>query len=156
MLFTLNNFVNANKKVIKNMANSNKTNEEIKRFLIEFWNSVCENILEWNLLECKDLSKKSLREDFIITQGVSFLALGLLADFFASNPGINMKQHLFRLRNIDWARNNLRTWSGSAIKSNGKINRNTSGINLTYLTIKHLVDLPLNQTEKNTLERRKA
>ena len=99
-------------------------------------------------MDCGELSKKDLRENYIVTQGVTILALGRLGKFYFENPEINMEQSLIGLRSVDWLRNNTETWLGRAIKTNGSINRSEHGIYLTYVQIKRYLNLPISEEEK--------
>ncbi len=155
MLFTLNNFVNANKKVVKSFEVASLNNEETINYLSKYWNLVVQNINEWCDLERRDITKKELRENYIITQGITILALGLLADFFFNHKEYKMENYLPNLKKIDWSRNNNKCWLGCAIKQNRRINRTDSGINLTFLRIKSLINLPMTESEKIALERSK-
>ena len=102
---------------------------------------------EWNEMDAGELSKKSLREDYITTQGLIILAFGRLCEFYCTNPSIDMVKTLKGLKKIDWLRNNEASWMHRAIKPNGKINRNEQGIFLTYVEIKRLLDLPISDDE---------
>lgn len=151
MLFTLNNFVNSTRKFSSKIGDTFSI-EEAKNYLIRFWNLVVANITEWNELEARELSKRDLREHFIVTQGVVILAFGQLADYcFESN--VSLEETLPGLSEIDWSRSNEKDWMGCAIKSNGKINRTSRGIVLTYLRIKQLIGLPLKKSEKAELKK---
>ena len=143
-IFTLNTFYTANKRICKEIGDSKKTEELVHTF----WNNVVANIREWNEMDRGELSKKSLREDFIITQGLIILALGRLGEFYCANPEINMVKTLKGLQEIDWLRNNEECWLNRAIKPNGKINRNEQGIFLTYIQIKRLLSLPISEEER--------
>ena len=142
-IFTLNTFYSANKRITKIIG----TSEEAEKTIFDFWNSVVKNIREWNEMDSGELSKKSLREDYIITQGLIILALGRLCEFYCNNPNIDMMKTLKGLRKIDWLRNNESSWMNRAIKVNGKINRNEQGIFLTYVEIKRLLNLPITEDE---------
>jgi len=142
-MFTLNTFYNANKRIVKIMKNIDKD----KSFIRYFWMNVVENMREWNEMDRGDLSKKSLRENYIVTQGLTILALGRLCEFFYEYDDLDMKESLKGLYRIDWLRNNTECWIGRAIKPNGKINRNEQGIYLTYIQIKRLLGLPISQEE---------
>lgn len=148
-LFTLNTFYTAHKRIVKIMGDG----PESEAFIKQFWNSVVINMREWNDMDKGELSKKSLREDYIITQGLIILAFGRLCEFYCKNPDIDMVDSLKGLKNVDWLRNNEEHWMGRAIKSNGKINRNEQGIFLTYIQIKRLLNLPISEEElkKETL-----
>lgn len=142
-IFTLNTFQEANKRVCKIIQDTDKA----ERFIYSFWNDVVVNMREWNEMDSGELSKKSLREDYITTQGLIILALGRLCEFYCANPEIQMSESLKGLKTIDWLRNNEECWMNRAIKPNGKINRNEQGIFLTYIQIKRLLSLPITDTE---------
>ena len=142
-IFTLNTFYTAHKRITKIIEDVSKREE----FITEFWRNVVLNMREWNEMNSGELSKKSLREDYITTQGLIILAFGRLCEFYSENPQINMAQSLKGLRKIDWLRNNEECWMNRAIKPNGKINRNEQGIFLTYIQIKRLLNLPISNEE---------
>ena len=142
-LFTLNTFYTAHKRIIKIIGVSEKTEQYIK----EFWSNVVSNMREWNEMDTGELSKKSLREDYITTQGLIILAFGRLCEYYCENPSVDYKESLKGLRSIDWLRNNESSWMNRAIKPNGKINRNEQGIFLTYIEIKRLLGLSIADNE---------
>ena len=142
-IFTLNTFYTANKRIFKVIDAPQKA----EKLIHAFWSNVVSNMREWNEMDNCELSKKSLREDYITTQGLIILALGRLGEFYCSNPKINMVKSLKGLRKIDWLRNNEECWMNRAIKPNGKINRNEQGIFLTYIQIKRLLSLPISDEE---------
>ena len=142
-IFTLNTFQEANKRICKVIQDLNKA----EHLVYSFWNNVVLNMREWNEMDNGELSKKSLREDYITTQGLIILALGRLCEYYCANPEIHMVQSLKGLKKIDWLRNNEECWMNRAIKPNGKINRNEQGIFLTYIQIKRLLSLPITNEE---------
>lgn len=142
-LFTLNTFFTAHKRISRIVGNYT----ESENLILAFWENVVLNMREWNEMDRGDLSKKSLRENYIITQGLIILAFGRLCEFYAQNAQIDMKKSLEGLRKIDWLRNNENNWMNRAIKPNGKINRNEQGIVLTYIQIKRLLALPITKEE---------
>ena len=142
-IFTLNTFQEANKRICKVIPDPDKA----EQLVYSFWNNVVLNMREWNEMDKGELSKKSLREDYITTQGLIILALGRLCEFYCANPEIHMVQSLKGLKKIDWLRNNEECWMNRAIKPNGKINRNEQGIFLTYIQIKRLLSLPITNEE---------
>lgn len=142
-LFTLNNFYNANKLIVENK----KINDTIIEYVTKYWKSVVDSIAEWKMLMNKEITKKSLREEYIITQGVVLLALGMLGNYFFNNKQIKMEKYLKKLNNINWLRSNDE-WHNRAIH-NGKISRNQTTIRLTYIHIKELIGIELDQKEKD-------
>lgn len=143
-IFTLNTFYGANKRIL---GAAKMTLDEKYTFVHKFWQTVAQNMREWNEMDRGDLSKKDLRENYIVTQGVTLLALGRLGKFYLDSPETNMEESLKELRSIDWLRNNTTSWLGRAVKSNGQINRNERGIFLTYVEIKRLLNLPITTEE---------
>ena len=142
-IFTLNIFYSANKRILKKSTDI----PSVESFIFSFWQNVVNNITEWNEMYRGDLSKKDLRENYIITQGVTILAFGQLGQFYYHNKGINMTESLEKLREIDWLRNNTKYWMHRAVKQNGAINRNEHGIQLTYIQIKRLLELDISNEE---------
>ncbi len=142
-IFTLNTFYTAHKRITKIIGTSQEAEATIKNF----WYHVVANMREWNEMDSGELSKKSLREDYITTQGLIILAFGRLCEFFCVNSSIDVKESLKGLKKIDWLRNNESSWMNRAIKPNGKINRNEQGIFLTYIEIKRLLGLPISNDE---------
>lgn len=141
-LFTLNSFYTANKMIV----GSKKLTEELSDFCTKYWNLVVANIVEWRMLENKELTKKSLREEYIITQNVVLYAFGKLGTFFLNNPQLNMNDYLLNLKKINWLRTDPQ-WDGRTI-INGKIAVKAQNINLTYLKIKELIGIELSVAEK--------
>ncbi len=141
-IFTLNTFFTANKRLYKLVKNE----ENCEKFVLKYWNNVIMNMREWNEMDSGELSKKSLRENYITTQGLIILSLGRLSEFYYTHPQIDMIESLKGLKKIDWLRNN-KNWMNRAIKPDGKINRNEQGIFLTYIEIKRLLDIEIKNEE---------
>lgn len=142
-IFTLNTFLTANKRIVKIVG----TDVNAENLILSFWTNVVKNMREWNEMDIGELSKRSLREDYIITQGLIILALGRLCEFYCTHPYVDMTDSLKKLKTIDWLRSNECSWMNRAIKVNGKINRNEQGIFLTYIEIKRLLELPISEEE---------
>ena len=120
-LFTLANFLRANKRIIREY----KDVETTKMFLIKYWNTLISNIVEFNLLQDKQLYKCDLREDYILTLSVTLQIFGRLGKYFyEDNLDLNL---LNLLKNIDWSRTN-KEWINRIISSSGKILNNEDAI----------------------------
>jgi DNA sulfur modification protein DndB len=150
MLFTLNNFYNANILMFQGLAVEG-ANE--KRALL-YWDLLSKSITEWAELTSKEITKKSLREDYIVTQGVVLLAFGKIGNEIMKDLAIDMSSTIPRLSNIDWARNNP-LWEGRAIRE-GRIERNRKSIHLTYLAIKEMIGMPMSEQEKRLNNHRRG
>lgn len=142
-LFTLNTFYIANKKIV----GGNELSDEAEAFLVKFWNCVAKNIIQWNELTKKEISKVDLRENYIVTQGVVIQALGLIGAFFYKNPEIDIEMYLSRLQAIDWKRN-ASQWRLRVIRADGKIITSNKAINLTAIQIKKEIGLKLSEEEE--------
>lgn len=147
-LFTLNSFYTANKMII----GSRKLTDDLVSFCEKYWNFIVENIVEWKMLDNKELTKKSLREDYIITQNVVLYAFGKLGSFFLNNQEIKMENYLKNLKKINWLRCDP-LWYGRTIV-NGKIAVKKKNVNLTFLEIKELIGIELSSAEKEINEMR--
>ena len=117
-LFTLNTFYTANKYIFPVGAIQNQKSDEA--FLQRFWNSVVDNMVQWNELQTKELSKVDLRENYIATQGIVIQALGRVGRYFFEHPDSNVGEKLEGLRKISWKRN-AKLWQQRAIRENGRI-----------------------------------
>lgn len=141
-LFTLNMFYKANKRII----HKEDLNSEDLNFLISYWNTVSDNIMEWQEVINKSLTKKALRENYIITFAITINAFGRLGNYFYENKSLKMEDYLARLNNIDWLRSNP-CWIGRTIRENGKVLNSEEAVILTYLFIKQQLNLPLSKEE---------
>lgn len=147
-LFTLANFLRANKRILK--EDGDKVAEE---FLFQYWNSIFNSIKEWKMLEDKDLFKKSLREEYILTLGVTLNAFGRLGRYFYDN---NLYLSVLKLLDkIDWFRCNPE-WIGRIISPQGKIINNEDAIIklCNYIKIKLGIDLSKDEKVKENEIRR--
>jgi len=144
-LFTLSNIYRANLKLLRKKTCS--AEDEI--FMIQYWKIVSDNILEWQEVLHKDISKRDLREGYIVTLAVVLNSLGRLGSYFYTHRDVDMNVTLARLRGIDWSRANEKDWKGRTIREDGKIMANEQAVILTCNKIKELIGLPLSQEEKN-------
>lgn len=141
-LFTLNNIYKANQKIM----HAETIGDHELNYLINYWNSVADNIIEWNEVIEHKLTKKDLRENYIVTLAITLNSLGKLGRFFFENPEIKMENHLFKLKNIDWLRASD-NWRGRVIRENGKVSNSDESVNLTCAKIKQLIGLKLSKEE---------
>ncbi len=142
-LFTLNMFYSANKRVL---AGKHIT-REIENFVCSYWKNVCENMIQWNELQKKEISKVDLRENYIVTQGVVIQALGYVGAYFLRNPDVDIQGIVSRLKNIDWKRS-AACWKFRVIRADGKILTSNRAITLAANQIKQQLGIPLAQDEQ--------
>ncbi len=141
-LFTLNTIYKANQKIVNGSCS-----EEDEKFLKEYWQTVSDNITEWQDVMSKSITKKDLRENYIITLAITLAALGRLGRYFYDNRKVKMQTHLKRLKKIDWLRSN-EDWIGRTIRENGKVLTSEEAIALTCAKIKILIGLELTKEEQ--------
>lgn len=142
-LFTLNMIYNANQKIL----GSGSCSADDEKFLVDYWSCVAENICEWNEVMNKSLTKKDLREQYIITLAITLKSLGRLGRYFYEDKVVDMKASLSRLKEIDWLRTNDE-WKGRTIGQGGKVLSSEEAAILTCNKIKMLIGLKLTKEEK--------
>ena len=141
-LFTLNMLYKANRKIL----HTDHCTQSDTDFLLSFWQLVSENIPEWQEVFKKELTKKALREDYIVALAITLSSFGKLGRYFYDNPNIEMSPYLEKLKNIDWLRSNP-AWIGRTIRENGKVLNSEEAISLTCTYIKQQLGLPLSREE---------
>ena len=137
-LFTLNTFYTANKRVLSGV----KIDKNTEGLLKKFWSTVTCNIVLWDELAKREISKVDLRENYIITQGVVVQALGVIGNTFILHPKLDADEYLSRLRNIDWRRS-APQWKLRIIRPDGKIITSNKAISLAAIVIKKEIGLEL-------------
>ncbi len=146
-LFTLNTFYTANRYIFT--ADDIKSEKDSEIFLGKYWGGVTANMMQWQELKRKEISKVDLRENYIATQGIVIQALGRVGRYFYDNPEDNMSEKLKNLRDINWRRN-AKQWKNRAIRENGRIITNKHAAILICNVIKKT--LGLRYTDDEALE----
>lgn len=142
-LFTLNMIYKANKKIL----HGDSCNEADLQFLLAFWTAVANNVVEWNEVYNRTLTKKALRENYIVSLAITISAFGKLGRYFYDHQELNLDEYLSKLQNIDWLRSN-NAWVGRTIRENGKVLNSEEAIGLTCAWIKQQLGLPLSKEEQ--------
>ena len=118
-----------------------------KQFLVDFWTNVVNNIIEWQELLDKELSKADLKRSYILCLNITLLALGRIGNYYYLHREIDMSSQLTALRKIDWSRDNRLDWNGRAVRDNGKVNTGEKAVILIANRIKELMGIPLTDAE---------
>ena len=105
------------------------------------------NITEWQEVYDKTLTKKALRENYIVALAITISAFGKLGRCFYDDRKLNMADYLSKLQKIDWLRSN-KMWVNRAIRENGKVLFSEEAVSLTCSLIKMEIGLPLTKEEK--------
>lgn len=143
-LFTLNTFYMANKTIIGRYS----TDDSIEKFIDQFWEYVAENMVPWNDLGAKAITKVDLRENYIATQGIVIRALGRVGNYLYMHQEYNMQDVIKGIQDINWSRN-ATIWRLRAISSNGRVITNNKAAILIGNVIKKQLGLPLTHAESN-------
>ena len=142
-LFTLSTFYNANKRIIRTA----EVTPEVESFLYKYWNCICKNILPWQDLSNRQISKVDLRENYIVTQAVFIQVLGRLGNFFFLNPDYPFEKTLRKLKEVNWRRD-CGDWAMRTIRANGRMINNEEAITLTCNVLKRYLGIPLDEFEQ--------
>ena len=63
-----------------------------KEFLVDFWTNVVNNIIEWQELLDKKLSKADLKRSYILCLNITLLALGRIGNYYYLHREIGMDE----------------------------------------------------------------
>lgn len=122
--FTLNGLELATKNLVGKASN---LNEDEKKTVIDFWNTVSKNIPEWALLTNKKVTPAELRKDFVHANTNMLEAIAIAGNFLIDKYPRKWKQKLAGLQKIDWSRTNPE-WDGKII-IRGKMTKTKAGMN---------------------------
>ena len=141
-LFTLNTFYQANKRIVLKQ----QADQHTERFFEKFWQAVADNMVQWQELQRKEISKVDLRENYIITQSVVIRALGNVGRYFYLHPEVNMEKVMLRLQDVDWRRS-ASQWQMRSINENGRMISSDAAVILIGNVIKQTLKIELDQDE---------
>ena len=144
-LFTLSAIKNASKVLLCKKRNDNLENEEIQ-LAVNYWNEVCLNMKDWQLVLEKNVSSSEMREQYIHAHAVFLQALGEIGSELIPRPELRWKKVLKNLSKIEWARSNP-DWEGRAMQ-HGRISKARTSVILTVNYIKTILGLPLSPAEQ--------
>lgn len=144
-IFTLSGIFSATGELLKDLFDLSY--EEQLKLTIAFWNTVSENIKEWQQVLNKELAPVELRSNFIHAHTITLIALAKAGhDLLRSNP-IDWKDQLRKLSLINWHRDNTSIWEGRATVG-GKISNSRSNLILITNYVKLILGLELSEEEK--------
>lgn len=146
-LFTLYTIFRVNRKIV---GSSDVTFED-ERFLYSFWNSITSNIPELQELESRVITKATLREEYVVTLGVTLLSFSRVGIWLYQAQGVNVEKYLKKLSKVDWSRSNP-AWNGRIIREDGKIMTNENAIILAGNYLKKCLGIALSKDEEKREE----
>ncbi|AMO86773.1 DNA sulfur modification protein DndB [Solibacillus isronensis B3W22] len=138
-VLALNFIHNTNKRLLCKSKGSEISNEETT-FLIQFWDIICESILEWQAVLNKELSPRDLRINYIVGHSVLVEALGEVGKQLKEEYPDSWQDNLKLLRHIDWSRSNTNDWLGRCFNDNGRIQKTNHNITATANRIRELIE----------------
>ena len=123
--FTLNGIADATKYLLRLKTKS--IPPEKQKLAVEFWDTVCKNMPDWQLLLDKnnETSPKDLRANYVHAYTNILNAIGIAGHVLVTNH-VNWKNMLKNLKSIPWERN-APIWEGK-IMIDGKMIKNKVGI----------------------------
>ena len=142
ILFTLKSFYVANKIIVGKHLEAGA-----EGFLLHFWSAVANNMVPWIELEEKQITKISLRENYIATQNVVIQALGRVGNQFYLDGEYDIDEIMKLLKNVNWERA-AKEWYLRAIGTNGRIITNKKASILISNVIKKTLGLELSNEEQ--------
>lgn len=145
-LFTLNTIYTSNKRILF----KKKCDKKFEQFCIKYWRIVSKNMIPWQELQTKEISKKELREQYIAVQAVIIQSFGRLGNYLYKNKEVDLEVILSGLKNINWHRN-ADCWYLRVIKENGRMINNERAIVLATNMIKIALNVELTDDE-NSIE----
>lgn len=142
-LFSLSSINETNRKLFKGL---DLTDTNVIEYATFFWDSLCNNMLEWQQVFEKKLSASELRLNYVNSNGVVLEALGLIGNQLYGEKAETLNELFSKLKAIDWHRENAE-WKHRAIDSNGRIAKSSTYVKLTCNLIKLKLELPLSKDE---------
>ncbi|WP_205479527.1 DNA sulfur modification protein DndB [Sphingomonas arenae] len=106
--------------------------------VIEFWNTVIENMPDWSAAGRQEISTAELRRDTIHAHGIALEAIALAGGRLMNERPSRWRESLKALQCIDWSRANTGLWEGRALLK-GKVNRSRASVLLTAELISRFV-----------------
>ncbi|MBI3102176.1 MAG: DNA sulfur modification protein DndB [Burkholderiales bacterium] len=113
---------------------------------LEFWESVGEQIPEWNYVRQSKITSGEVRRDFIHSHAIVLQALGRAGRALYQLPTEERLKRIKRLDSVDWSRQNAATWEGRAMVG-GAMAKSGQNITLTCNEIKRVLGLQLTAEE---------
>ena len=141
-LFTLNTFYTSSKRILRR----GKCDDKFDSFLYAFWSSVSKHMIPWKELVNKELSKKDLRESYVVTQAIIIQAFGKVGSYLWNNNISDIDSYISKIEDINWKRNSD-SWRSRVTRNDGRIINNEMAITLAANYIKMSIGISLSEDE---------
>ena len=144
-LFTLSAIHHATSALLAHLESA-EVAERVEK-AVDFWETVAENMEEWQLVREGKITAGEVRQDYINSHAVVLQALGRAGQTVLSQTRETLKATLEPLRAIDWRRSNACLWEGRALIG-GRVSKAQQSVLLTTNVIKQQLGLDLSPEER--------
>lgn len=143
-LFTLSSIKQAARALLGKSAKDGFSQDD-KQILGEYWQSLYDNIPEWQLLHQKQVSAAELRQESIISHGIGLQALALVGRDLLAYPERERMEKLAAIRQINWSKTNPQ-WANRAMQ-HGRLSKALTNIFLTCVQVKREIKMNISEQE---------
>ena len=144
-LFTLSAIHHATSALLAHLESA-EVAERVEK-AVDFWETVAENMDEWQRVREGKITAGEVRQDYINSHAVVLQALGRAGQTLLSQARETLKETLEPLRTIDWRRSNVSLWEGRALIG-GRVSKAQQSVLLTTNVIKQHLGLSLSPEER--------
>ena len=144
-LFTLSAIYHATEALISDKKESDP--HEIAELALRFWETVAENLDEWQSVRNGELAASEVRNNFIHTYSVVLQALAHTGQQLMALYPRQWHKKLTAVKTIDWRRSNTALWEGRTMIG-GNISKAHKNVILTTNVIKMHLGLELSDEEQ--------
>ena len=148
--FTLNGVADASLRLI-GLRKSRKPSDEEKKLIKEFWETVSQNIPEWQLLIQGTINSSELRKTFVHTNTNCLNAMGIAGQIIIEQNPDSWKDVLRNLKDVDWHRTSS-AWEKRLIL-NGQMQKHAAGIDLAANVILQKCGISLSEDRQKIEDR---
>ena len=144
-LFTLSAIYHATEALIKDMDETDP--RETAGFALKFWETIAENLNEWQSVLNGDIKAGEVREKYLHTHSVVLQALAHAGKAAISRYPKTWQKKMSAIKKIDWRRSNSKLWEGRAMIG-GQVSKSYKNVILTSNAIKKHLSLELTKEEQ--------
>jgi DNA sulfur modification protein DndB len=146
-LFTLSSIYSATQALLVN--HKDKDLEQQIAIGVRFWQSVSNNLPDWQQVFDKKVSPGEIRREYIHSHAVTLAGIGGAGAVLLATHPDKWETQLKALRKIDWSRSNP-DWEGRVMYG-GRLSKSRTCVSFMIAYLKNVMKLPLS-TEEERLE----
>ena len=144
-LFTLSAIYHATQALISDVEETDPY--ESAGLALKFWETVAENLSEWQSVRSGELTAGDLRQNYIHTHSVVLQALAYAGKSLMARYPRQWTKKLAEIQTIDWRRSNSSLWEGRAMVG-GQVAKSGKSVTLTANAVKTHLGLALSADEQ--------